>query len=380
MAGTDDDAPEVPAEAAHTPRQALEACVLAALAQPPCVVSFSGGRDSSLVLAVATHVARREGLPPPIPFTLRFFNAPETEEPEWQERVVRHLDLADWIVRTLDDELDCVGPVAQRVMRRHGLLWPLNSHFVQPAAQAASGGTLLTGSGGDQVLAPSPHVHVPSAGGPRVRDLARWGFRAAPQSVRRAVVARRNPEPLSLPWLREQARRDVYRAMHDDDAAEPRLAAERTRWVWRLRAIQVALRCLSAVVEDEGARLVDPMLDRHFVAALAADARSGAYATRTIAMRTLAGDLLPDDVCARTTKAVFQRPFWNRHSEDFARRFDGACLDEALVDVDALKRHWADPAGPTAQSMTVLQAAWLATDARSASGQSTGQRVDDTRG
>ena len=47
------------------PLEALEAAVRPALERSPCVVSFSGGRDSSAVLAVATQVARREGLPLP---------------------------------------------------------------------------------------------------------------------------------------------------------------------------------------------------------------------------------------------------------------------------------------------------------------------------
>jgi asparagine synthase (glutamine-hydrolysing) len=251
---------------------------------------------------------------------------------------------------------------------------------VQPAAEAARGGTLVTGTGGDQVLEPSRYEHAPRAGAPRPRDLARWGFRLAPQGIRRAVMARREPEPLALPWLREGARRDAYRGLHDDAAAEPRLAAQRTRWVWRLRAIQVALRSLAAVVEDEGATLVDPMLDRGFVAALAAAAPDGGYSTRTEAMRSLAGDLLPDDVCARSTKAVFQRPFWNQHAEAFAKAFDGTGVDPALVDADALKRHWSDPEGPTAQSMTVLQAAWLAGDAGSAAAQRSSEGVGHSGG
>ena len=70
--------------AIQTPRVALEAAVLGALRRPPCGVAFSGGRDSSLVLAVATHVARREGLPDPIPVTRRFPDKPEAEESEWR--------------------------------------------------------------------------------------------------------------------------------------------------------------------------------------------------------------------------------------------------------------------------------------------------------
>jgi asparagine synthase (glutamine-hydrolysing) len=58
-----------PSDTTTDPRQALEQVVRNALQRPPCGVAFSGGRDSSLVLAVATHVARRDGLPDPLPIT-----------------------------------------------------------------------------------------------------------------------------------------------------------------------------------------------------------------------------------------------------------------------------------------------------------------------
>jgi asparagine synthase (glutamine-hydrolysing) len=77
-------------------RAAFEAALLPALRRAPCLVSFSGGRDSSAVLAVAAHVARREGLPLPIPATIHFPHAGGTQETEWQEQVIGHLGLEDW--------------------------------------------------------------------------------------------------------------------------------------------------------------------------------------------------------------------------------------------------------------------------------------------
>ncbi|MDQ3936605.1 MAG: asparagine synthase-related protein, partial [Actinomycetota bacterium] len=155
--GLDPETPPLPGSAPGvSPRQALEAALLPALARPPCVVAFSGGRDSSLLLAIAAHVARREGLPPPLPLTLRFPQSPTAEESGWQELVIRHLGIDDWVRREIHDELDFVGPVAQRVMLRHGLLWPANLHFVAPPAAQAAGGSLVTGVGGDRVLSSGP--------------------------------------------------------------------------------------------------------------------------------------------------------------------------------------------------------------------------------
>src|SRR5262245_48806678 len=105
------------------PRAALESAVRRALLRAPCGVAFSGGRDSALVLAVAAHVARRDGLPEPVPITRRFV-APEADEAEWQEDIIRHLGLAEWHRVELADELDVVGPIAAEHLREHGLVWP----------------------------------------------------------------------------------------------------------------------------------------------------------------------------------------------------------------------------------------------------------------
>src|SRR5687767_6252 len=75
------------------PVTALQDVLVPALRRPPCVVAFSGGRDSALVLAGAVAAARREGLDEPIAVSVRFPNAPDADESHWQERVVRYLKL-----------------------------------------------------------------------------------------------------------------------------------------------------------------------------------------------------------------------------------------------------------------------------------------------
>ena len=93
------------------PREALASLLRPALANPPCVIAFSGGRDSSALLAVAVDLARREGWPLPIPVTLCFSGA-ATEETGWQEMVLRHLRLDDWVRMQIGEELDLLGPLA----------------------------------------------------------------------------------------------------------------------------------------------------------------------------------------------------------------------------------------------------------------------------
>ena len=70
------------------------------------------------MLAVATHVARRDGLPEPVPITRVFPQVSESDENEWQEAVVRHLGLADWQRVVIEDELDVIGPIATQHLAR----------------------------------------------------------------------------------------------------------------------------------------------------------------------------------------------------------------------------------------------------------------------
>jgi hypothetical protein len=78
------------------PLEALIAATGEVVTAGPAYVSFSGGRDSSAVLAAATVAARRQGVPDPIPITQRFAGVASTEEASWQEMVVDHLGLTRW--------------------------------------------------------------------------------------------------------------------------------------------------------------------------------------------------------------------------------------------------------------------------------------------
>ena len=171
-------------------RRALERVVREALRHPPCVISFSGGRDSSAILALATDVAGRDGLAPPIAVTLTFPGCPDTGETEWQELVLRHFGVEDWVRLPFDDELDVIGPYAQEVIRACGPLWPANVHSHLPIAEHAHGGTMLTGFGGDEVLTTARMAYrvnrvISGQERPRVRDLPRVAACYGPGPVRR---------------------------------------------------------------------------------------------------------------------------------------------------------------------------------------------------
>src|SRR5699024_7618158 len=185
------------------------------LERPPCGIAFSGGRDSSAVLAVATHVARRDGLPEPVPITRVFADVPESEEGEWQELVIRHLGLTEWQRLHLTDELDLLGPLARPNLERYGVVWPPTVHGDIPLMEVVRGGALLDGEGGDEVLGVEAHriagltnfLHSPRPlRWPRVRSAL---GSVAPRAIRRRHIHQQTDEAVPTPWLRRNARAEL---------------------------------------------------------------------------------------------------------------------------------------------------------------------------
>lgn len=335
--------------------------MLPALMRPPCVVSFSGGRDSSAVVAVAADLARREGLPSPVPVSLRFPALPETAESEWQERVIRHLGISDWERVELHDELDLLGAVAQTTLSRHGLLWPPGCHMTTVIAAHAAGGSMLTGVDGDGILGGWPWVWLGDLlarrAAPSPRDLLS-GLRAT-RPPWRTRIGRRAIDSLALPWLRPRAQRAQAEERLRELRHEPRRWDRHLAWQASRVFRQVAAASWETLARDTGTLLLNPLLDPRFVSALATAGGRFGIGDRTAAMRMLFGDLLPPDVLARTTKALGNRMYWSDHSREFVAQWDGAGADPALVDENALRREWAKRS-PHAATASLLQSAWLA--------------------
>lgn len=340
------------------PRASLERAILPALLRSPCLVSFSGGRDSSAVLALAVRLARREGLPVPIPATNVFPTADGADETEWQMAVVRHLGLDDWVRAEHDDELDLLGPYAHRVMRRHGLLLPFNVHFHLPLMDAASGGALLTGIGGDELFAAA--CARPALRDAGLRSVPRLAARRAlehgPATLRRGWHARRLPH---LPWLRPEARRAFLARLDVEAAREPRSLAPRMAWWRELRYMDEGRAGLALIAEESDVTLVHPFLDRSVWSAVAGTAGPRGFASRSHGMATLFGDELPGSLLARRSKAHFDAAMWTATAQTFADTWAGDGIPTDYVDVRALREHWRG-GRPAAQSFSLLQAAWLA--------------------
>ncbi len=341
--------------------EALRRAVLKPLSRPPCLVTFSGGRDSSAALAIAADTARREGLPLPVPVTLRFAGAPEADESEWQELVVRHLDLEDWHRIEITEELDVVGDYSTQVLRRHGVLYPPNAYSYVPLLEAATGGSLVTGIDGDGLFSGWRWRWAADvlAGRSRRgwRDASRVAYAAVPTVVKRAVERRR--QDLQLTWLRDQARRECEDRWAAERAAEPLRWDQRCVWYGRRRGLAVARFCWDLLARDADVLLVHPQLDPRFVRALGRAGGRLGFGDRSAVMRALFAGLLPDEVLVRGTKAVFNQAFWRDGTREFVANWDGTGVDSELIDAELLRKAWAAPHNFTC--MSPLQSALLAT-------------------
>jgi asparagine synthase (glutamine-hydrolysing) len=354
--------PPAPApDVTGTPREVLESLLVEPLSNPPCRVAFSGGRDSSAVLAAATHTARAHGLPDPIPLTARLEEHPRTWETEWQEITVRHLGLQDWETVPITTELDALSPVATAALRRYGLYWPSQAHSLIVFSQHAGSGSILTGGGGDEVFMPWTGRRLRMSELARVRPrrrAARWmAFYSMPRGLRTRVEHARYP--MQLPWMRPDAEAEVRRIRTQRAQMRTRAWAEALEGLLNSRYLELVRGVLDTFAADQGVRLYEPFYDARFVRAMAAAAPSDGYPTRTAALRAQFADLLPDKIWTRGTKAVFTEVAWGPETRAFVESWDGTGLDDELVDPEALRAQWSGPR-PDARTLLCLTQAWLA--------------------
>jgi hypothetical protein len=325
-----------PEEDTLNPLAELEAAILPALVRAPCLVSFSGGHDSSLVLGVAVRMARRDGLQLPVPITWRFTDAPEAQESDLQDSVVRALDLSDWIRLDAGDDLDLVGPVSRRVLKRHGLLYPANAFLHAPLFDRAAGGTLLTGFGGDHVLAHCRRARRP------------WWIATPPEPSQR------------LPWLRPHPAALIQRSLARERHRVPRRVERRGRWRAARRDVAVACSSLAAVAEGAGCAVAHPLLEVGFLDALQRSGVSPQSAGGRAAMiRALFGEALPEACMKRRPKAIFRDVFWRRHTRAVLSSCDFDAIDDHVVDRDGLREEWSHTR-PNTRTALLVQQAWLA--------------------
>lgn len=354
------------------PREELERIIRKQLQRSPCVVAFSGGRDSSAILAIATHLARREGLPAPIPVTMRYSDAPSTEESDWQELVVRHLGVTNWVIERIDDEMDVLGPLAQSQMLRHGVLWPSLLHGDDYFARHAPNGSVLDGEGGDEVLAVKRHRVAPVVRlVQRVREghlPRRWQLRAAAAAAAPAIIrlprARRRAANLPLPWLKPPALGEVAANYARNEASEPLNGRKSVARIPGRRSNRMLAANRRYLWANQGVEFCSPFLEATFVTALTGRTGILGPMDRATTLRMICEDLLPDAILERTTKAEFSSAIHRSYTKTFAAQWSGEGLDTSLVDIDVLRQIWLGNAPSNSLAKPLLQTAWLADHAK----------------
>ena len=339
-----------------SPRSALEAALLPALQDGTCFVAFSGGRDSSSVLAVAVDVARRHALREPIALTLRYPALPETDERRWQESVVRHIGVKDWEVLDLTCENGLTGPHAAELLRTGGPYFPFAAHTSMPLARLAAEGVVLTGEGGDLVLAPGRTWALSNVLERRGRvEPVAWRSVAeglAPARRRAQRAGRAAAE--ARPWLTVEGRALARRAAAGEAREEPLGWAAALRRTAQLRALRRGLATLGRVYRFGGAEVKHPLLDAGFLVALGARYGFLGPLSRGRVVADLAGDLLPPDLSFRRDKSDFTRALVTRDVRAVVDEWDGLVgVDLNLVAADRLRIEWQKPR-PSANSLQLL--------------------------
>lgn len=343
------------------PVAALEAILLQAMLEGPCLVEFSGGRDSSAVLAVAVSVARRNGLPLPIPITRYFLDAPATSEGDWSELVVKHLDLRDWVKIEIRDELDLLGPIAADRLLANGLLWPVTVHTKAVTFEHARGTTLITGEGGDEIFGPrriTPLAKMLGGAKPWHRGVKPVLAALAPQPLRKTPIAAEIRNKAGRSWLLPEAQEAFIESLKADMVSEPLAWSRSIRTLPRRRAWVVGRNNMSTLASRHGICYLHPLLDPRFVQAAGAKNRFIGYATRKLAMEAVFGELLPAGLLARESKAVFLAAHIREKTRAFIQRWEGTGVDYTIVDARKLAETWKSEK-PHAASLALLQQAWL---------------------
>lgn len=344
------------------PRQVLERILLNCLQRAPCVIAFSGGRDSSALLGTAMAVARREGLPPPVAATLTYPDLPETDETTWQHNALDHLGVPDRVQIRVDDEHDLLGPINAPLLRRHGSLWPPNLAPTWRLMDQARGGVLIIGECGDEVFGYQRITPLRRVIGTRGRCDRRLfpiaAMSLAPRGARRRMLLR-SSHRYQRTWLRPPVKAILERRDADDETSLSLHAGHSTWQYTHRRAVRLFLDTHRMLGRDIGVDYVAPFAEPDFVAAIARAAGFWGWHGRAAAMRDLFGDVLPGPVLRRTSKATFGRAVFTDLGREFAAQWDGSGVDPELVDPEALRRIWLSDQ-PDGGTMVLMQQAWLA--------------------
>jgi hypothetical protein len=342
-----------------------EACELAwtgAFGRGPCYIPFSGGRESSMWLAIGARYARQNGYDDPIPVTLRYPGLASAEELQLQERVVDRLGLADWERVEPDGELDLIGPVATAVLAQTGPLWPPNAYILAPLVEAARDGVFVFASGLIDFFAwwrwaPLAAL-LTGQRRPGKRDLGLLATALTPAFMR-VGAARRHGFPPPMPWLRPEAERRALALLRRRQAEVPIRFDRATVEQITHRCFDGAAGTFDALGEALGVSVVQPLRQPGLVESVAGAGGWRGFGGPGELLQRLCGELLPRELLARRPAPDLTHIFFGDATREFAADWSGAGLDESIVDVAALRRCWLSER-PDSRTACLLQYAWLA--------------------
>jgi hypothetical protein len=327
----------------------------------PCYMPFSGGRESSMWLAMATRHARSHGHDDPVPVTLRYPGLASPEQLTVQELVVTQLGLTDWERVECDDDLDLIGPVAGEALRCIGPFWPPNAYTMAPLIEAARGGVFVLLTGLSDFFswwrwAPLASVLMRHRR-PTADDAALLGSMLVPAQVRGRAARRHGVPPLS--WLRPTAERRALELLAKRQADVPvRFSRAATTQITH-RCFTGAAGTFRALGEALGTTTELPLCRRGVVESLAGAGGWRGFGEQPAMLRQLAGDLLPTDLLRRRPAPDLNPVFFSAASREFAADWNGVGLEESVVDIEALRRTWLSER-PDPRTASLLQYAWLA--------------------
>lgn len=358
--------PELPElDAGSNPRLELETVLLEHLQRGPVGVTFSGGRNTGTILAVALQVARRHGLPDPVPLSLRF-GVPETSrDEEAQAAAIEALGLGrTWQRIDLAGGAELLGEHATAGLERHGLLFPANAYWVRPMAErlkevtGSAQPTLMAGHGESELHSYWPYgrLHQVLARKRRPhRDELRLAAQAAVPRALRGRRERRRYRARSLPWLRP----GVIERLAPLTEPVAWVRWDRTLTFLRSRRCESATqRGYEALAGESGVRVAFPRLDDRYLGALIRCGGARGYGTREELTERLFGDVLPPVLKGRTDKIAYGKIFFGPETRAFAERWSGGGLPEQLVDPAVLRRLWTSERYDW-RTAALLQLAWL---------------------
>ena len=347
------------------PEAALRLRARSLLGTPPCVIAFSGGRDSSALLAVFVDEARRAGLPEPIAVTARWDDDVDSGEAEWQEEVVQTVGVTDWEIIRPGTDLDLLGPEATAALDRLGLMWPAPAYALMPMIRMASGGVFVTGEGGDEAFGLWPYARVWwwLRGGPLPRPsaLRRLALACVPRPAQRWRTVLSSP-PYQT-WLRSEAFRRTAELTADEESGDSLWWNAYERSIASRRSVVLGQRTMERLGEATNSLFCAPFQEEAFLSSLAAWGGRLGRGNRTSVMTGLFDSVLPGPVLSRKSKATFGGVFWGPESRQFAEQWTGEGFLPDVVDAEALRRAWLEPT-PVYGAALPLHAAWLASKAR----------------